>query len=78
MRTQNPVPCLGKFLPCGARGQFQREAAATAAAESLQSCPTLCDPIENPINGRIMVSSPPTSGVKILKWHYSLIKNGGC
>ena len=34
--------------------QLNRHAAATAAAKSLQSCPTLCDPIDG---------SPPGSPV---------------
>ena len=31
--------------------QFSRFAAAAAAAKSLQSCPTLCDPIEGNLPG---------------------------
>ena len=44
---------------------LQKSAAAAAAAKSLQSCPTLCDPID---------SSPPGSSVlgilqaRILEW----------
>ena len=44
---------------------YRRHAAAAAAAESLQSCPTLCDPIDG--------SSPgsPIPGIlqaRILEW----------
>ena len=38
-------------------GKTDRDYAAAAAAESLQSCPTLCDPIDG---------SPPGSSVHVL------------
>ena len=47
-------------------------AAAAAAAKSLQSCPTLCDPID---------SSPPASPVpgilqaRILEWNPAALNN---
>ena len=49
---------MGKAIECSAKedGSFQERnaAAAAAAAKSLQSCPTLCDPIDG---------SPPGSPV---------------
>ena len=51
--------------PIKSESWFRRESAATATAESLQSCLTLCDPIDG---------SPPGSPVlgllqaKILEW----------
>ena len=45
-------PSAGKSREVATHGD--RSAAATAAAKSLQSCPTLCDPID---------SSPPGSPV---------------
>ena len=53
---------------------FVRKAAAAAAAKSLQSCPTLCDPID---------SSPPSSAIpgilqaRTLEWvaiSFSIVK----
>ena len=55
-------PVLGSDYCCNESPQL---AAAAAAAKSLQSCPTLCDPIEG---------SPPGSAVagilqaRILEW----------
>ena len=36
----------GTLLPCSQKSGNVAAAAAAAAAESLQSCPTLCDPID--------------------------------
>ena len=54
-----PYPILTYFVPfihfvMGLLEAWQCAAAAAAAAKSLQSCPTLCDPID---------SSPPSSPV---------------
>ena len=55
------------FLDCGLRPTFfafeaEKEAAAAAAAKSLQSCPALCEPIDG---------SPPGSSVHgILRQEY--------
>ena len=55
----------GGFLTTGTTREAHKQTAAAAAAESLQSCPTLCDPID---------SSPPGSPipgilqVRTLEW----------
>ena len=65
-RDQTSVPCIARWIlvvPTGPPGKSL--AAAAAAAKSLQSCPTLCDPIDG---------SPPGSPVpgipqaKTLEW----------
>ena len=61
------VSCTeGEFLLAEPSGKLHRDAAAAAAAaKSLQSCPTLCDPIDG---------SPPGSAVpgilqaRMLEW----------
>ena len=47
-------------------------AAATAAAKSLQSCPTLCDPIDSSPLG----SSVPGVQARILEWVAISFSNG--
>ena len=52
----HPIPCISKatFLESLLKGKKKRAARAAAAAKSLQSCLTLCDPIDG---------SPPGSPV---------------
>ena len=58
----------GEEMPNASRKQGAREqvsAAAAAAAKSLQSCPTLCDPIDG------SPTSSPVPGIlqaRILEW----------
>ena len=49
----------------GARGLKVKTAAAATAAKSLQSCPTLCDPIDgSPLGSPV----PGTLQARILEW----------
>ena len=47
--TQKPLQGLSMF-----QGILQQSAAAGAAAKSLQSCPTLCDPIPGILQARTL------------------------
>ena len=52
-----------EFLPYAVHGSIT--AAAAAAAKSLQSCPTLCDPVDGSPSG------PPVPGIlqaRTLEW----------
>ena len=48
------ISCTGRFFTTSATWEALNPTAAAAAAKSLQSCPTLCDPIDG---------SPPGSSV---------------
>ena len=59
---------MGKAIECSAKedGSFQeRNAAAAAAAKSLQSCPTLCGPIDGSPLGS---SVPGILQARTLEW----------
>ena len=52
-------------LPLSYLGSYQQPNFAAAAAKSLQSCPTLCDPIDGSPPGS---SVPGILQVRILEW----------
>ena len=70
-RYQCPLRPAG-ILPCKRPGGFGPHLLAAAAAKSLQSCPTLCDPIDG---------SPPGSPVpgilqaRTLEWVATTFSN---
>ena len=78
--TSDRLEIFTKFYVCWKKGHlnlFETDiytAAAAAAAKSLQSCPTLCDPID---------SSPPGSAVpgilqaRMLEWVAISFSNAG-
>ena len=65
-RDQTEVSCIvGRFFTSEPPGKPIKKAAAAAAAKSLQSCPTLCDPIDGSPPGS------PTPGIlkaRTLEW----------
>ena len=55
------------------QGEVNQEAAA-AAAKSLQSCPTLCDPIDGSLPGSLV---PGILQARVLEWGAISFSNAG-
>ena len=56
------------------RGRLESTAAAAAAAKSLQSCPTLCDPIDDSPSGS---PDPGILQARTLEWVAISFSNAG-
>jgi len=60
---QNTIPFLQQITLCTTQVNFREIAPAAAAAKLLQSCPTLCDPIDgsppgSPVPGILQAKTP--------------------